>query len=187
MKYCNFLLIFFCFFAAKNVFAIEIDCGAFFYKNGVAADFPVLEKRTKWEWYKKIRPEYAWIAETGIYTENKFKGNGFGFMAIIGAADLSKNPVQQGTLKELVKFSAKGAFLNKESKYFNDKDKMDRIKLRTLVAAKVVNNESIVIGVVDLEAVKMAKMDNPTHMKLTAILPEEEESYTCFPEIEIIK
>ncbi|MEJ8294389.1 hypothetical protein WKI45_16300 [Delftia tsuruhatensis] len=108
-------------------------------------------------------------------------------MAIIGATDLSKNPVQQGTLEELLKFSAKGAFLNKESKYSNDEEKKNRIKLKTLVAGKVVVNESIVIGVVDLEAVKMAKMNNPTHMKLTAILPEEEESYTCFPEIEIIK
>lgn len=47
MKYCNFLLIFVLLLAGKNVFAVEINCGAFFYKNGVAADFPVLKKKNQ--------------------------------------------------------------------------------------------------------------------------------------------
>lgn len=174
-------------FFAENAISIEIDCGAFFYKNGVAADFPILKSRNKWEWYKKTRTEYAWIAETGSYIGNKFKSNGFGFVANIGAADLGKNPAAQGTIEDLVKFSAKGAFLNKASKYFDDKEMKEKIQFKTIVAAKVVDGESIVVGVVDPVAVKLAKIGNPTHMKLTAILPEKDESYTCFPKIEQIK
>lgn len=97
MKEFIFFLTITIFFSSK-LFASENDCGAFFIKKGVAASFPILKKRDVWEWYKKVRPEYAWTAETGFYRNNEFKGNGFGFVAIIGSADLEKNKTQKATL-----------------------------------------------------------------------------------------
>lgn len=171
----------------NSAYASEEDCGAFFIKNGVVANFPILRKRNTWEWYKKIRPEYVWMAETGSYVNGEFNGNGFGLALNIGAADLKSNPVKKGSIDDLVKFASKNAFLTKESIYFLDSEKKEKIQFKTVVMAKIVDNQSIGAGVVDPEAVKMAKINNPTHMKLTAILPKKEESYTCFPEIEVIK
>ena len=173
-------------FLSGKSFASDDDCGAFFIKNGVVASFPIVKKKKVWEWHKKTRSEYLWIAETGFYIDDEFKSNGFGFVAIIGVTDIDRNPAQQGTIEDLVKFSSKGAFLNHYSNYYN-KEKREKIKFQTLVAAKVVDNESIVIGLVDPEAVNMAKMSNPTHIKLTATLPERDESYTCYPAIETFK
>lgn len=181
--FCSVIVI----FLSGKLFASADDCSAFFIKKGVVAGFPIMKKKNVWEWHKKVRPEYAWIAETGFYIDDKFKSNGFGFVAIIGVTDLDGNSAQQGTIEDLVKFSSKGAFLNRDSNYYYDEEKREKIQFKTLVAAKVVDDESIVIGVVDPEAAKMAKMNNPTHMKLTATLPEKDESYTCYPAIEIVK
>ncbi|MDC2862978.1 MULTISPECIES: hypothetical protein [unclassified Delftia] len=170
-----------------KAFASADDCGAFFIKNGVVATFPILKKRPTWEWHKKIRPEYSWVAETGFYSTGKFKGNGFGFVAIVGTANLEDNPVQQGKIEDLISFSSKGAFLTKESKYYFDNIKKEQIQFETIVAAKVMDGESIGVMTVNKEAANMAKMGNPTHMKLTATLPGKDESYTCYPAIEIIK
>lgn len=186
MKEFIFFLTITIFFSSK-LFASENDCGAFFIKKGVAASFPILKKRDFWEWYKKVRPEYAWTAETGFYRNNEFKGNGFGFVAIIGSADLEKNKTQKGNIDELVRFSAKGAFLTKESKSYSVDEKREKIQFSTIVMAKVLDDESILVGTVDPEAVAIAKTGNPTHMKLTAVLPEEGESYTCYPTIDIVK
>jgi hypothetical protein len=181
--FCFIIVIFF----SGKLFASVDDCSAFFIKKGVAAGFPLMKKRNVWEWYKKIRPEYVWMAETGFYVDKKFVGNGFGFALNIGAADVSNKSIQKGNVDDLIRFTAKNAFLTKESKYYKNEEKKEKIQFKTLVAAKVLDDESIVVAVVDPEAVKMAKMENPTHMKLTAILPEKDESYTCYPAIEIIK
>ncbi|MDC2862979.1 MULTISPECIES: hypothetical protein [unclassified Delftia] len=171
----------------SNALSFDDECAGFFTPKGIMANFPILKQRDTWEWYKKVRPEYVWSAETGNYAGREFKSNGFGFVVIIGAADLSKNHSQKGKIDDLVKFASKGAFLTKDSEYYSDNTKRDRIKLKTIVRADVIDNKSIGLVIADLEALELAKIGNPSHMRLTAILPEKEESYTCYPEIETLK
>nr|WP_312989481.1 hypothetical protein [Comamonas koreensis] len=180
-----FVFIFFA--AALNVSAkMKDECGAFFIKNGVMAAFPIKKNRDKWIWYKKERPEYAWIAETGFYENGVFKGNGFGFIASIGSANLKNTPMQQGTLQELIDFPGKNAFLTKDSTFHNVESLNDLMMYSSQISAKVIVGEFIMLGTQNPEAVRMAKLKKPTHMKLQAILPESIESYMCYPEIESI-
>lgn len=164
----------------------EIECGALFYKNGITAAFPVIKKREEWEWHKNKSPEYLWTAETGFYSNKKFTGNGFGFMVFIGSLNLENTPPQKGNIQNLVNFASKSAFLTKESLYYNNEKKRNQVKYNSYIFGKVVDDDLLMVGTLNEEAVRLAKTKNPTHMKLQAILPEKGESYTCFPRIDIV-
>jgi hypothetical protein len=188
MKMKYFIFLFFGIFViSADSNAAKDECGALFYKNGVTAAFPVIKKRDAWEWHKKESPEYSWIAETGFYSNKKFTGNGFGFMILIGSLNLDNTPKQRGGFQDLVDFAGRSAFLTKDSKYYTDEQKRIKVKYSSHIFGKVIDDSLLMVGTLDTEAVRLAKMKSPTHMKLQAILPEEDESYICYPEIEIIE
>ena len=45
--------------------------------------------------------------------------------------------------------------------------------------------ENLINFSTNVDLLKLFKNDNPTHMRLKAILPDSNESYTCHPKIEI--
>ncbi|GEM_PF-6517874 len=49
--------------------------------------------------------------------------------------------------------------------------------------AKVLDGDAIVIGTVDSKTASVINAGNPTHMKMTAVLPYPGESYECFAKI----
>lgn len=160
--------------------------GAFYIKDSIMAAFPLMKDKNKWIWYKKERPEYAWVAETGFYENGKFRGNGFGFMASIGSANLENTPRREGSLDELIEFAGKNAFLTNESPFYKIKSINNSIMYSSRISAKVIAGELIMLGTQNSEAVEISKFQNPTHMRLQAILPEGDESYVCYPKLERI-
>lgn len=126
--FCFIIVIFF----SGKLFASVDDCSAFFIKKGVAAGFPLMKKRNVWEWYKKIRPEYVWMAETGFYVDKKFVGNGFGFALNIGAADVSNKSIQKGNVDDLIRFTAKMHSSPKSQNTIKMKKKKKKFNLRLL-------------------------------------------------------
>lgn len=161
-------------------------CGAFYNKDSIMAAFPLIKDKDKWIWYKKERPEYAWIAETGFYENGKFRGNGFGFIASIGSANLENTPRREGALNELIEFAGKNAFLTRESPFYKIKAINNSVMYSSQISAKVITGNLIILGTQNAEAVKISKFQNPTHMRLQAILPERDESYVCYPKLEKI-
>jgi len=162
---------------------MDDKCGAFYIKDSIIAAFPLMKDKDKWTWYKK---EYAWVAETGFYENGKSRGNGFGFMASIGSANLENTPRREGSLSELIEFAGKNAFLTKESPFYKIKSINSSIMYSSQISAKVITGGLIILGTQNSEAVEISKLQNPTHMRLQAILPEGDESYVCHPKLERI-
>lgn len=182
----KFMLIMLALISLNASAGMDDKCRAFYIKDSIMAAFPLMKDKDKWIWYKKERPEYAWVAETGFYENGKFRGNGFGFMASIGSANLENTPRREGSLSELIEFAGKNAFLTKESPFYKIKSINNSIMYSSQISAKVITGELIMLGTQNSEAVEISKFQNPTHMRLQAILPEGDESYVCYPKLERI-
>ncbi|GKS77337.1 uncharacterized protein YbfC [Acidovorax sp. SUPP950] len=172
-------------------FRNDIDCSAMFSEDYIFARFPVLNPKKIWQWHvverTVERPEYAWIAETGKYKNGKFEGDGFAFSSLIGSADLKNTSPQQGSLGDLINATKKNAFFTKKSPHYLDEQKKDKLNHLSIIRAKIVDDDAVMMMVVDKLATDEGKSGNPTHMKLTAIFPDLKYSYTCTPKIELIK
>lgn len=166
----------------------DLDCGAVFTKDYAFAYFPVVNKRTQWEWYKfEITPEraeYAWIAEPGKYKKKEFISNGVAFVISLGTANLENNSLKMGSLDDLIKETSKNAYYTKKPKNSAEEDKNIDFIFKSKVRAKKIEDGSISIYPADPETIKEVKRGSPTHMKLKAILPNEDESYECIVKIE---
>ncbi len=187
-----FTLISFCTLANASNIARKLDCGAVFAKNQVFAYFPIVTNRKKWEWYKiertAERQEYAWIAESGRKINNEFISNGVAFAISLGTSNLENNPPEQGSLDDLLNKSTKNAYFTRKPKNLTEEQKNIDFIFKSRVGAKQMKDESsIFIYPADPETIKEVKRDSPTHMRLKAILPNEDESYECIVKIEHIE
>lgn len=171
---------------ASFSFEKKDECQALFYDGGVIANFPLLKSRSYWEWYKYKYPEYMWRAETGFYKNKKFTSNGFGISASVGTLNIGVDNFKKGNMNDLLSFATKNAYLTKESEYYLDQVFRDKILYSTGIFAVEIDNEAIMIGSKNTSLFEMARVGNPTHMKLQAILPEKSESYTCYPKIKVM-
>lgn len=171
--------------ASANVANISSKCDAIYYKNSFAAAFPIIKKKELWEWYKKSHPEYIWSMELGFYKDKNFTSIGLGISISIGSMNLKSTPKQNGNLEDLINFSTKNAFLTLDSKYYSNEILRDQIIYRSQVFARKIDDDMIMIGTADAGLLKLFKKYNPTHMRLKAILPDSNESYTCYPKIEL--
>lgn len=171
--------------ASANHVDISSKCHAIYYKNGFSAGFPIIKKKEMWEWHKRTHPEYIWSMELGFYKDKNFTSIGLGISISIGSMNLKSTPKQNGTLEGLINFSTKNAFLTLDSKYYSNQMLRDQIVYRSQVFARKIDDDMIMIGTTDDDLLKLFKNDNPTHMRLKAILPDSNESYTCYPKIEI--
>lgn len=123
--------------------------------------------------------------ELGFYKDKNFTSTGLGVSLSIGIMNLKSTPKQNGSLENLINFSTKNAFLTQDSKLYSNKILRDQIVYRSQVFARKIDDDMIMIGTADGDLLKLFKNDNPTHMRLKAILPDSNESYTCHPKIEI--
>jgi hypothetical protein len=182
-------LISLCGFANANNLKRELDCGAVSTKDQVFAYFPIVVNRKKWEWYKiertAERQEYAWIAEPGNKINKNFISSGVAFAISLGTFNLGNNPPEQGSLDDLLNKSTKNAYFTKKPESSKEEQKNIDFIFKSRVRAKQMEDESsIFIYPADPETIKEVKRGNPTHMRLKAILPNEDESYECIVKIE---
>lgn len=166
------------------------QCLAGFTPTRVVAFFPVLDDKPMWKWNVKERtlerPEYAWIVDSGICRKGKFVLKGIGFAASLGSLNLQKDSVVVGTLSELLNAASKNAFFSVKPNNNTKENEQSELMFRSKVLAKPVEPEMLFVGVVDLGTVNNIKNSNPTHFKMTAILPNTAESYECVAKIENI-
>jgi hypothetical protein len=174
---------------AKKTIKNDVDCRAIFTKEHAFVYFPILVNRDIWEWYKieqtPQRPEYAWIAEPGTYKNRKFIANGVAITAYLGVLNLEKYQIEKGSLTQLLIKTEKYAYFSKKPTSDEEDRSNTEFIFGSRVRAKQMQDESsIFIYPSDTETIKEFKRSNPTHMRLRAILPSEDESYECIVKIE---
>jgi len=170
----------------------EVDCVAVETPSTVVALFPLVKERPTWEWYRiQITPErteYAWIAEPGVFVGDNasrvFRGNGMAFAISLGSANLETVTPGAGSLADLVKLTQKNAYYTKKPETEAEEDRLMNFMYYSRVGAKLVEEGAIAVGTLDKATADAAKVGNPTHMKMQAILPYPGESYECFAKIE---
>jgi hypothetical protein len=167
----------------------NIQCNAIFSNDILAAYFPVVNNKEKWDWFRKEqtpeRTEFAWIAEPGNCRKGKFTANGVAFTATIGSLNLKNTPPAQGSISDLLKASSKYAYFSTKPES-NENHSME-LAHRSKVHSKVMSDGDIVLTPVDEETKKLVRRGHPTHMRMRAILPELSESYECIVKIDTVK
>ncbi|MGX9741892.1 hypothetical protein [Pseudocitrobacter corydidari] len=174
-----FLLMVFIGFGAMadcEIQAKDYDCFAIFTKGVIFSAFPVLNNKSEWEWYRKEDiGEYYWQTELGTCKENKFTPNGARLLVCLGTLRLDKNPPAKGTLQELLNAAEKTAFL--------DGKVMSHI--RAGIYQKKSSDPAQLLAILDNPTmVKSFKDDKPTYARMTAHLPNKNESYECITKIQ---
>lgn len=94
---------------------------------------------------------------------------------------------QQGSLGDLINAAKKNAFFTKKSPHYLNEQKKDELNHLSIIRAKIVDDNAVMVMAADKLTADEGKSGNPTHMKLTAIFPDLQYSYTCTPKIELIK
>src|SRR5690606_32982433 len=83
--------------------------------------------------------------ELGSYKDKKFTTVGLGISISIGTMNLKSTPKQNGNLEKLINFSTKNAFLTQDSKLYSNKILRDQILYRSLVFARNIVDDMIMI------------------------------------------
>lgn len=167
------------------------ECMAAFTSNATYAYFPLIKQRSIWPWYRvertRTRAEYAWIAEPGSCSKGKFVGNGTGFSAVLGSANLEATPAREGSLQDLLTAASRQSYWTTPVVSDEDEEKHLQFMLRSRVGAKVTRKYGLVaIYATDAASNKGLRHGNPTHMRMQALLPFPDESYECIVPIEHI-
>lgn len=180
--FCLFLFFFTNISFACDTKRNELECVTVVNEALLAAQFPLIKKREQWNWYTKLgdatTPEYAWIGEPGNCVKGQFVSDGIAFAASIRTLNVNTKPVS-GSLKELLKVAEYGnAYYTKKVTREERGNLVTSTKLRT----RVMNDE---VGLLSLDRFTINKLfgKHPTHIKMQAILPYENESYTCVTEV----
>jgi hypothetical protein len=163
----------------------ENSCVAVITKSRVLAYFPVAIEKSIWKWYQKERtrerPEYGWIAESGICKRGEFLSTGIAFAASIGTMSLEKTPPAEGKLSDLLNATSKNSFYRSPPKGKEQEDRHFNFSRQSVVEAKAIAFEGakIVLTAADVETFHAITRGKSTHLRMRAILPEVEESYEC--------
>ncbi|MCX9007056.1 hypothetical protein NLN80_10555 [Citrobacter portucalensis] len=156
-------------------------CLTIFTKNSIASSFPVLNVKPVWKWYRTENiGEYYWQTELGTCNNDKFIPNGARLLIVLGSLRLNENPPAEGSLQDLLDTAEKKAFFD---------DEIANIHVRSPIRGAFVQKRSSdpaqLLAIFDNPSmVKYFKTKNSTFARMTAHLPEKNESYECITEIQ---
>ncbi|MFG0517864.1 hypothetical protein [Kluyvera intermedia] len=156
-------------------------CLTAFTRSGIGSFFPVLNVKPVWKWYRtEDIGEYYWQTELGTCKNDKFIPNGGRLLIVLGSLHLNGNPPAEGSLQDLLDAAEKTAFFDDR---FVNKDVMSHI--RGAFVQKKSSDPAMLMAILDNPAmVKYFKAENSTYARMTAHLPEKNESYECVTEIQ---
>ncbi|HAT2611330.1 TPA: hypothetical protein I8235_004368 [Kluyvera intermedia] len=156
-------------------------CVTMFTRNSIFSSFPVLNVKPVWKWYRSENiGEYYWQTELGTCKNNKFTPNSARLLIRLGSLRINETPPTEGPLQNLLDAADKIAFFDGRSV---NKDVMSHI--RGAFAQKKSSDPAQLLAILDNPSmVKSFKAENSTYARMTAHLPEKNESYECVTEIQ---
>ena len=136
--------------------AKDHDCFTIFAKGTIFSAFPVLNNKAMWRWYQNEDiGEYYWQTELGTCKNNKFTPSGARLLIRVGSLRLNENH--------------------------------DRFRsyIRAGIYQKKSSDPAQLLAVLDNSImVKYFKEEKPTYARMTAHLPNKDESYECLTKIQ---
>ncbi|WP_250392997.1 hypothetical protein [Escherichia coli] len=156
--------------------AKDHDCFTIFAKGTIFSAFPVLNNKAMWRWYQNEDiGEYYWQTELGTCKNNKFTPSGARLLIRVGSLRLNENHAIKGTLQELINTAEKTAFLGDRFRSY----------IRAGIYQKKSSDPVQLLAVLDNSImVKYFKDEKPTYARMTAHLPNKNESYECLIKIQ---
>ncbi|ECG8608054.1 hypothetical protein FNH48_11350 [Salmonella enterica subsp. salamae] len=156
-------------------------CLTIFTRSGIGSFFPVLNVKPIWKWYRNEDiGEYYWQTELGTCNNDKFIPNGARLLIVLGSLRLNENPPAEGSLQDLLDAAEKKAFFD---------DEIANIHVRSPIRGAFVQKKSsdpaMLLAILDNPSmVKYFKAEKSTYARMTAHLPEKNESYECVTKIQ---
>jgi hypothetical protein len=152
-----------------------------FTKSSIASSFPVLNVKPVWKWYRSEDiGEYYWQTELGTCKNDQFIPNGARLLISLGTLRPGENPPAEGSLQDLLDAAEKTAFFDER---FVDKNLISRI--RGAFFQKKSSDPAQLLAILDNSTmVKYFKAEKSNYARMTAHLPEKNESYECVTEIQ---
>ena len=156
--------------------AKDHDCFTIFAKGTIFSAFPVLNNKAMWRWYQNEDiGEYYWQTELGTCKYNKFTPSGVRLLIRVGSLRLNENHAIKGTLQELINTAEKTAFLGDRFRSY----------IRAGIYQKKSSDPVQLLAVLDNSImVKYFIDEKPTYARMTAHLPNKNESYECLIKIQ---
>ncbi|ETX61134.1 hypothetical protein G6546_06170 [Citrobacter portucalensis] len=155
-------------------------CLTIFTKGTIYSAFPILNNKPEWKWYQSEDiGEYYWQTELGTCKNNKFVPNGARLLINLGTLRPKENPPTEGSFQDLLNAAEKTAF-------FDDAivDNNIRSHIRGGFYQKN-SRDSALFAILDNSImVTYFKAEKSTYARMTAHLPEKNESYECVTKIE---
>ena len=156
------------------------SCLTIFTKGTIYSAFPVLNNKPEWKWYRSEDiGEYYWQTELGTCTNNEFVPNGARILISLGTLRPKENPPAEGSLQDLLNAAEKTAF-------FDDAIVNNNIRSHVRgVFYQKNSRDSALFAILDNSTmVNYFKAEKSTYARMTAHLPEKNESYECVTKIE---
>lgn len=156
-------------------------CVTMFTKSSIASSFPVLNVKPVWKWYRSEDiGEYYWQTEMGTCKDNNFIPNGARLLISLGTLRPSENLPAEGTLQDLLNAAEKTAFF--DERYANPNFISH---IRAAFVQKKSSDPAQLLAVLDSPSmIKYFKAEISSYVRMTAHLPEQNESYECITEIQ---
>lgn len=156
-------------------------CLNIFTKSSIVSSFPVLNVKPIWKWYQSEDiGEYYWQTELGTCKNDKFIPNGARLLIALGSLRLNENPPAEGPLQDLLDAAEKTAFFDDEIANIHV-----RSHIRGVFYQKQFSDPALLLAIFDNPPmVKYFKTKNSTYARMTAHLPEKDESYECVTKIQ---
>lgn len=128
-----------------------------------------------WRWYQNEDiGEYYWQTELGTCKNNKFTPSGARLLIRVGSLRLNENHAIKGTLQELINTAENGVSRRSVQKLYKSgylsKKSSDPVQLLAVLDNSIM--------------VKYFKDEKPTYARMTAHLPNKNESYECLIKIQ---
>lgn len=158
-------------------------CFTIFTEGSIFSAFPVLNNKPVWKWYRSENiGEYYWQTELGTCKNNKFIPNRARLLIRLGTLRPGENPPTEGTLQDLLDAAEKTAFF--DGRFIkNNTDAMSHI--RSGLYQQTSSNPAALLAILtNSYMVKYFKDEKSTYARMTAHLPEENESYICVTKIQ---
>ena len=124
---------------------------------------------------KSVSWQHYWQTELGTCKNNKFTPSGARLLIRVGSLRLNENHAIKGTLQELINTAEKTAFLGDRFRSY----------IRAGIYQKKSSDPVQLLAVLDNSImVKYFKDEKPTYARMTAHLPNKNESYECLIKIQ---
>ena len=154
-----------------------------FTETSLFSAFPIINEKPVWKWYQSEDiGEYYWQTELGTCKDNKFIPNGARLLMSLGTLRPHENPPAEGTLDDLLSKAEKKAYLKDK---FNKNETKAICHIRGGFSQKRSNAPAALLAILgNSTMINYFKAEKSTYARMTAHLPEKNESYECVTKIQ---